>query len=73
MEETNYRLEGLTRRADEIVQELKEGGLMGCDIEVIGAILFTKYKGENARIEKLNIMDIHIGINISQVKRVIFV
>ena len=49
----NYRLEGLTREADDIATSLKEQGLIGCDLEVIGALLFTKYRGENDRIEKL--------------------
>jgi hypothetical protein len=49
----NYRLEGLERRAKEIAQELKEGGLMSCDLEVIGALLFTKYKGEDKRISEI--------------------
>jgi hypothetical protein len=49
----NYRLEGLKREADEIAQKLKEGGLMGCDLEVIGALLFTKYKGEDKRISEM--------------------
>ena len=49
----NYRLEGLERRANEVAQELKEGGLMGCDLEVIGALLFTKYKGEDKRISDM--------------------
>ena len=53
--EENYRLNGLTRCAEEIVDQLKtESGLLTCDFEVIGAILFTKYKGENARMEKLH-------------------
>lgn len=49
----NYRLEGLERRAKEVAQELKDGGLMGCDLEVIGALLFTKYKGEDKRISDM--------------------
>jgi hypothetical protein len=49
----NYRLEGLTRHADELIQELKEHGLMGSDIEVIGALLFTKFKGEDKRISEM--------------------
>jgi len=49
----NYRLEGLERRAKEIAQELKGQGLMGCDLEVIGALLFTKYKGEDKRISAM--------------------
>jgi hypothetical protein len=49
----NYRLEGLERRAKEIAQELKGQGLMGCDLEVIGALLFTKYKGEDKRISDM--------------------
>lgn len=47
----NYRLEGLTREAEEIAQKLKkDSGLMNCDLEVIGAILFTKYRGEDDRL-----------------------
>jgi hypothetical protein len=49
----NYRLEGLTKEADDIATNLKEQGLMGCDLEVIGALLFTKYRGEDNRIEKM--------------------
>jgi hypothetical protein len=49
----NYRLEGLERRAKEIALELKGQGLMGCDLEVIGALLFTKYKGEDKRISDM--------------------
>ena len=49
----NYRLEGLTRHADELIQELKEHGLLGSDIEVIGALLFTKFKGEDKRISEM--------------------
>ena len=52
-ENKNSRLEGLTREADDIATRLKEQGLMGCDLEVIGALLFTKYKGEDTRIEKM--------------------
>ena len=53
--EENYRLEGLKRVADEITHQLKtESGLLSCDLEIIGALLFTKYKGENNRMEKLN-------------------
>jgi hypothetical protein len=50
---TNYRLEGLEREANEIAQKLKEEGFMGCDLEVIGALLFTKYKGEDQRISEM--------------------
>ena len=49
----NYRLEGLEREANEIAQKLKEEGFMGCDLEVIGALLFTKYKGEDQRISEM--------------------
>jgi hypothetical protein len=52
----NYRLAGLQREADEISEHLRKNvGLMGCDLEVIGALLFTKYRGEDDRIEELNI------------------
>ena len=50
---TNYRLEGLTRRTEEIVQELKEDGLMGADIEVIGALLFTKFQGQDDKMSEM--------------------
>ena len=49
----NYRLEGLTRRAEEIVQELKEDGLMGADIEIIGAVLFTKFQGQDDKMSEM--------------------
>lgn len=49
----NYRLEGLTRRSEEVIQELKEDGLMGADIEVIGALLFTKFQGEDDRMSEM--------------------
>ena len=49
----NYRLEGLKRRSEEVIQDLKEVGLLPADIEVIGALLFTKYKGEDERLEKM--------------------
>jgi hypothetical protein len=49
----NYRLEGLERRANEVAQELKEGGLLGGDLEVIGALLFLQYQGEDKRISEL--------------------
>lgn len=50
---TNYRLEGLERKAKEVAQELKEGGLLGGDLEVIGALLFLQYQGEDKRISEL--------------------
>ena len=50
----NYRLEGLEREADGVAEYLKKNaGLVGCDLEIIGAILFTKYKGEDDRISEL--------------------
>jgi hypothetical protein len=49
----NYRLEGLTRRSEEVIQDLKEHGLLPADIEVIGALLFTKHQGADARLEEL--------------------
>lgn len=50
----NYRLEGLEREAEEFIEYLKNDvGLLPCDLEVIGAILFTKYKGEDDRLSKL--------------------
>ena len=50
----NYRLEGLQREADEIAHKLRnETGLMNCDLEVIGAILFTKYRGEDDRLSQM--------------------
>ena len=50
----NYRLEGLEREAEEIAQKLKEEvGLMNCDLEIIGAILFTKYRGEDDRLSEM--------------------
>jgi hypothetical protein len=50
---SNYRLEGLERAAEEVAQKLKKQGMMGCDLEVIGALLFIKYKGEDQRISKM--------------------
>jgi len=50
---TNYRLEGLERKAKEVAQELKEGGLLGGDLEVIGALLLIQYQGEDKRISEL--------------------
>ena len=51
---TNHRLEGLEREADKISQHLKENvGLMNCDLEVIGAILFTRHKGEDEKIDEM--------------------
>lgn len=50
----NYRLEGLRREADDVANYLKkEVGLLGCDLEVIGALLFTKYRGEDKRISEM--------------------
>lgn len=54
MEDNNCRLEGLKREAKEVAKYLKSNvGLLGCDLEIIGALLFTKYKGEDKRIEKM--------------------
>lgn len=49
----NYRLEGLTRRSEEVIQDLKEDGLLPPDIEVIGALLFTKYQGADEKLEEM--------------------
>ncbi len=49
----NYRFKALKERAFEIENELKEHGLMGPDIEIIGAVLFNKYKGEDKRISEM--------------------
>jgi len=54
MNANKMRLEGLEREADEVARDLIENfGLMGADLEVIGAILFTKYRGEDTRIDDL--------------------
>ena len=50
----NYRLEGLQRETDDVARYLKEKvGLMNCDLEIIGALLFIKYQGEDKRLEEL--------------------
>ena len=49
----NYRFKALKERAFEIENELKEQGLMGPDIEIIGAVLFNKYKGEDKRFKEM--------------------
>ena len=50
----NYRLEGLQREADNVERYLRQKvGLLGCDLEIIGALLFIKYQGEDKRIEEL--------------------
>ena len=50
----NYRLEGLQLEADEIAENLIQNtGLLRCDLEIIGALLFTKYRGEDEKISKL--------------------
>jgi tRNA G37 N-methylase Trm5 len=49
----NYRFKALKERAFEIENELKEQGLMGPDFEIIGAVLFNKYKGEDKRFKEM--------------------
>lgn len=50
----NYRLEGLQREADNVERYLRQKvGLLGCDLEIIGALLFIKYQGEDKRIDKM--------------------
>lgn len=49
----NYRFKALKERAFEIENELKDQGLMGPDIEIIGAVLFSKYKGEDKRLSDM--------------------
>lgn len=49
----SYRFDGLEREAEEIVDRLKEFGLMKGDFEVIGAIIFSKYKGEDDKLDTL--------------------
>jgi hypothetical protein len=49
----NYRFKALKERAFEIESELKEQGLMGPDIEIIGAVLFSKYMGEDKRFKEM--------------------
>lgn len=53
LEMKNYRLDGLTRRSEEIIQDLREDGLLPADIEVIGALLFTKFKGSDKKMEEM--------------------
>lgn len=50
----NYRLSGLERfTTTELKEWLREQGFLPADFEVIGAILFTKYKGEDERLQKM--------------------
>lgn len=51
----NYRLSGLERFVTtELVDWLnQEHGFIKADFEVIGAILFLKYKGEDKKLEDL--------------------
>lgn len=49
----NYRLKGLEKEADVVDQSLRETGLLSCDLEVIGAILFLKYRGEDSKFSKI--------------------
>ena len=49
----NLRLEGLKREANDIEQQLREQGLMGAELEVIGALLFTKFQGEDKRLSDM--------------------
>lgn len=50
----NYRLEGLRREANEIEHKLRsEMGLLPADIEVIGALLFTKHQGQDERLSEM--------------------
>jgi hypothetical protein len=50
----NYRLEGLRREADEIENNLRrEMGLLPADIEVIGALLFIKHKGQDEKLSEM--------------------
>lgn len=51
----NYRLSGLERFVTtELVTWLnEEHGFLRADFEVIGAILFTKYKGEDEKLDKM--------------------
>ena len=53
VEKINYRLEALKEEAEEIAKNLREIGLMNADLEVIGALLFTKYKGSDAKLSEL--------------------
>lgn len=55
MENINYRLEGLKRFVtNDLIEWLgKDHGFLRADFEVIGAILFLKYKGEDLRLEKM--------------------
>lgn len=51
----NFRLEGLERFVTtELVEWLNsEHGFIKADFEVIGAILFSKYKGEDKKLKEL--------------------
>jgi uncharacterized protein YeeX (DUF496 family) len=49
----NFRLQALERRAEELVLELREQGLINPDFELIGAIIFNKYKGSEDRFNDL--------------------
>ena len=49
----NYRLEALKEEAEEVAHNLKEMGLINPDIEIIGALLFTKYKDSDDKLSEL--------------------
>jgi len=51
----NYRLEGLKRFVEEdLVRWLsKKHGFLKADFEAIGAILFTKYQGEDDKFREM--------------------
>jgi hypothetical protein len=49
----NYRFKALKERAFEIENELKEEGLIGPDIELIGAVLFSKYMGHDKKLTEM--------------------
>ena len=50
----NYRLEAFKRKVDEMSKHfIQEEGLLPPDLEVIGALLFQKYSGENKKFKDM--------------------
>jgi hypothetical protein len=50
----NYRLEAFKRKVDEMSKHfIQEEGLLPPDLEVIGALLFQKYQGENKKFKAM--------------------
>lgn len=49
----NYRLEGLKQEAEEVAEHLRKQGFMNPELEIIGALLFTKYRGEDSKVSEM--------------------